>query len=80
MTRRRSTAACTIPRLSRAPGGAAHATVFLDRSVVDAFANRHAALTARIYPTRPDSTGVEMFVTGGRAYVRCCRVWLRASI
>ena len=54
--------------------------MFLDRSVVEAFANRRAALTGRIYPTRPDSTRIELFATGGSAYVRRCRFWLRASI
>ena len=66
--------------LSLAPGEPLTLTVFLDRSVVEAFANRRAALTARIYPTRPDSTGVGLFATGGIAHVRCCRVWRRASI
>ena len=55
-------------------------TVFLDRSVVEAFANRRAALTGRIYPTRPDSTAVGLFATGGNAHVRRYRVWRRASI
>ena len=66
--------------LSLAPGEPLTLTVFLDRSVVEAFGNRRAALTGRVYPTRPDSTGVEMFVTGGHAYARCCRTWRRASI
>ena len=66
--------------LALAPGEPLTLTVFLDRSVVEAFANRRAALTARIYPTRPDSTAVELFATGGSAHVRCCRVWRRASI
>ena len=66
--------------LALAPGEPLTLTVFLDRSVVEAFANRRAALTARIYPTRPDSTAVALFATGGSAHVRCCRVWRRASI
>ncbi len=55
-------------------------TVFLDRSVIEAFGNRRAALTGRIYPTRRDSTGIELFATCGSAHVRRCRVWRRASI
>ena len=66
--------------LALAPGEPLTLTVFLDRSVVEVFANRRAALTGRIYPTRPDSTGVELFATGGSAYVRRCTVWRRASI
>ena len=64
--------------LTLAPGEPLTLTVFLDRSVVEAFANRRAALTARIYPTRPDSAGVELFATGGNAHLRRYRVWRRA--
>ena len=66
--------------LALAPGEPLTLTVFLDRSVVEVFANRRAALTGRIYPTRPDSTGVELFGTAGSAEVRRCRVWHRISI
>ena len=66
--------------LPLAPGEPLTLTAFLDRSVVEAFGNRRAALTGRIYPTRPDSTGMELFAVGGRAHVRCCRIWRRASI
>ena len=55
--------------LALAPGEPLTLTVFLDRSVVEAFANRCAALTRSIYPTRPVSTGVELFVTGANARV-----------
>jgi beta-fructofuranosidase len=42
-------------------------TVFLDGSVVEAFASERACLTGRIYATRSDSTGVGVFARGGRA-------------
>ena len=66
--------------LSLKPGEPLTLTVFLDRSVVEAFANRRTALTARIYPMRPDSTGIEPFATGATAHLRRFRVWRRASI
>ena len=66
--------------LGLAPGEPLTLTVFLDRSVVETFANRRAALSGRIYPAQPDSTGVELFATGGSARVRYCRVWGRSSI
>jgi sucrose-6-phosphate hydrolase SacC (GH32 family) len=66
--------------LALAPGEPLTLTAFLDRSVVEAFGNRRAALTSRIYPTRPDSTGIELFAAGGSAHVRHCRVARRASI
>jgi beta-fructofuranosidase len=35
--------------------------VFLDRSVIEVYANDRAVITARIYPTRDDSTGIALF-------------------
>ncbi|TVR21019.1 MAG: glycoside hydrolase family 32 protein [Nitriliruptor sp.] len=37
-----------------------HVRVLLDRSIVEVFVDHRVALTARIYPTREDSTGVEV--------------------
>ena len=65
--------------LALTPGEPLTLTAFLDRSAVEAFANRRAALTGRIYPTRPDSIGVELLATGGSAHVRRCRVWRREA-
>ena len=66
--------------LALAPGDPLTLTIFLDRSVVEAFANCRAALTARIYPTRADSTAIELFATGRSPHLRVCRVWRRVSI
>lgn len=49
--------------------------VFLDRTIVEVYANRHACLTERIYPTRSDSLGVALSVDGGSALVRRVDVW-----
>ncbi len=49
--------------------------VFLDRSVIEVYANERAALTARVYPTRADSLGVDAFAVGGSARVLSCDVW-----
>ena len=54
--------------------------VFLDRSVIEVFANDHTALTARIYPSRPDSVGGRVFALGGKAAVRSLRSWEMESI
>jgi len=35
--------------------------VFLDRSVVEVFANGHTCLSSRVYPTQPNSLGVDVF-------------------
>jgi beta-fructofuranosidase len=43
--------------------------VFVDRSVVEVFANDRQAVMRRIYPTRADSLGVSLFSRGGPAQV-----------
>jgi beta-fructofuranosidase len=54
--------------------------VFLDRSVIEVFANGRACMTARIYPSRPDSLGVQVFERGGSARLRSLDVWEMDSI
>jgi len=54
--------------------------VYLDRSVIEVFANDRACLTARVYPTRPDSRGIGLFVSGGSITVRRLDLWRMASI
>ena len=49
--------------------------VFVDRSVIEAFANDRQAAMRRIYPTRPDSIGVSLFSQGGAAKVRVVKAW-----
>ncbi len=44
-----------------------HLRVFIDRSIVEVFANGRQCLTLRAYPTRQDSTGVSVFARGGEA-------------
>jgi beta-fructofuranosidase len=49
--------------------------VFLDRTIVEVFANGCACLTARIYPAREDSRGVALAVQGGNAMVQTIDIW-----
>ncbi len=49
--------------------------VFIDRSVVEVFANERQVVMRRIYPTRQDSVGVRLFARGGAAQVRVWRAW-----
>jgi beta-fructofuranosidase len=49
--------------------------VFVDKSVVEAFANDRQAAMRRIYPTRPESVGVSLFSQGGTARFRQVRAW-----
>ena len=41
--------------------------VFIDKSVVEVFANERQAIMRRIYPVRSDSIGVQLFSRGGPA-------------
>ena len=49
--------------------------IFLDRSVLEVFANTRQCLTQRIYPTRPDSLGVSVFARGAPVVVNRLDVW-----
>ena len=53
--------------------------IFIDRSIVEVFANGRQCLTQRVYPSRPDSCGVA-FTADGNASVRSVDVWQMRSI
>jgi len=54
--------------------------IFLDRSVVEVFANGRACLTSRIYPSRVDSLGIGLFARGGSATLKSMSIWEMKSI
>jgi beta-fructofuranosidase len=49
--------------------------VFIDKSVVEVFANDRQAVMRRIYPTQKDSLAVTIFSNGGKATVNSLQVW-----
>jgi len=49
--------------------------VFIDRSVVEVFANGKQCLAMRVYPSRTDSTGVSLRSQGGEAELRALDAW-----
>ena len=49
--------------------------VFVDKSVIEVFANNRQAVVRRIYPARTDSLGVSLFATGGGAKVHILEAW-----
>ena len=49
--------------------------IFVDKSVVEVFANGRQAVMRRIYPSREDSIGVALFSTGGPATVTTLEAW-----
>jgi fructan beta-fructosidase len=49
--------------------------VFLDRSMVEAYANGSRSITSRVYPSRADALGLRVWSEGGTAVVRNLKVW-----
>jgi uncharacterized protein YjdB len=42
--------------------------IFIDNSIIDVFINEKAAFSARIYPTKSDSRGIELFSEGASTF------------
>ncbi len=53
--------------------------LFLDRSVLEVYA-RGQVLTTRIYPSRKDALGLDLFARGGKAQLRSLEIWEMNSI
>ena len=61
--------------LDLAPGEALQLHIFVDRSVVEVFANDRQAAVRYIYPTLADSRAVVLFAHGGDTQVVAATVW-----
>ncbi len=61
--------------LKLAGGEALSLRIFVDRSIVEVFANERQVLVARAYPTQPDRTGVMLFSEGSECNVTVLRAW-----
>jgi beta-fructofuranosidase len=57
------------------PGETLKLRVFVDKSVVEVFANGRQAVMRRVYPSREDSVGVAIFSDGGPASVAALEAW-----
>jgi sucrose-6-phosphate hydrolase SacC (GH32 family) len=66
--------------LSLGKNGLLKLHIFLDRSVLEVFANEHTCLVSRIYPTRPDSLGLDLFARNGSAKLKTLDIWEMKSI
>lgn len=62
------------------PGEPLRLNVFIDRSVVEVYANGGTCLTTRAYPARPDSRGVALRAEGGSAQLRSLESWPIRSV
>lgn len=49
--------------------------IFLDRSVLEVFANGRQCITQRVYPSCPESLAVFFFSLGGRANIESLHAW-----
>ena len=68
-------------RLAAAPGEPVTLHIFLDRSVIEIFADEgRTLLTGRIYPTLADSLGVALFSRGDSARLQSLDIWTMKSI
>jgi beta-fructofuranosidase len=54
--------------------------VFIDRSIVEVFANGRQCAAVRVYPKRPDSLGVSIYARGGDPLLRSLDAWQMKSI
>ena len=57
------------------PGERLRLRVFVDKSVVEVFANSRQATARRIYPSRQDSVGVRVSSAGGDTRVHSLKAW-----
>ena len=61
------------------PGEPLRLRVFLDRSMLEVFANGRQCLTQRLWPTRADALGVSLFSRGGKTVVKSLQAWEMAA-
>lgn len=57
------------------PGEELDLRVFLDRSVIEVYANDRQAVVRHVYPTRPDSTGIALFSDHAGTRARQISTW-----
>lgn len=69
------TAKCQAAPFELKPGEPLRLRVFVDRSIVEVFANDRQCVTQRIYPSRDDSLGVTLIARGGTAKVKSLHAW-----
>jgi len=61
------------------PGGTFTLRIFVDRSIIEVFADDRQCVTQRIYPSREDALGVTLFCKGGSAKVLSLNAWDMAA-
>jgi beta-fructofuranosidase len=64
-----------VAPLELSPGEPLRLRIFIDRSILEVFANGRQCVTQRFYPSRPDSLGVKLFAREGAAKVTRLDAW-----
>lgn len=67
-------------KLSIAPGEQVHLRVFLDRSVIEVYAQGTTCITGRVYPSRADSQTIHAFAEGDNSGALSVESWEMRSI
>ncbi|RCW45435.1 GH32 C-terminal domain-containing protein [Paenibacillus prosopidis] len=49
--------------------------IYLDRSMIEAYANGKNSITSRVYPTQSDALGLELWSEGGNVKINKLQVW-----
>ena len=62
------------------PGEELELRIFIDRSIVEVFANGRQSVTKRIYPSKPDSLGIQAFSIGADSTIRSIDSWQMEAI
>ncbi len=62
-----------------APGEALRLRVFLDKSMLEVFANERQCITQQIFPSLPDSSGIRAYAAGGAAKLGTVEAWDMAA-
>jgi beta-fructofuranosidase len=53
--------------------------IYIDKSILEVFINSRQCVTQRIYPTREDSRGIELFSKGGAITIESLQAWDMAA-
>jgi beta-fructofuranosidase len=62
------------------PGELLTLRIYIDRSIIEVYANDRQCLTVRVYPERDDSRGISLFARGSSAKLLSMDVWQMRSI
>lgn len=54
--------------------------IFIDKSIVEVFANEKQVLACRVYPSKDDATGISLRSQGKDAFVKVLKAWQMKSI